>query len=297
LRKRFPWQPIQEPFMPETPADGPNAAMIAYWNDSAGPSWVAAQEVLDAQLRPLGLAAIKALDPKPGERLLDVGCGAGETALELARRVGPSGAVLGADISGPLLGRARQRAEAAGLTNASFKQTDAQTDEFQPVDGVFSRFGVMFFDDPTAAFLNLRHALKPGGRLVFVCWRPLAENAWMTVPTAAIAPLLPAPPPPPIPNAPGPFAFADKDRVHAILEAAGFAHIHIAPHDEKIGGGDLDLAARTTLSVGPVAMAVRQNPALKDRMVAAVREALKAHQGPDGQVLLPSATWIVTARP
>jgi len=282
--------------MPESPADGPNAAMIAYWNDSAGPSWVAAQEVLDAQLRPLGLAAMKALDPKPGERLLDVGCGAGETSLELARRVGPSGAVLGADISAPLLALARRRAEGAGLANASFKQTDAQTDGFEPVDGVFSRFGVMFFDDPTAAFLNLRHALKPGGRVVFICWRALAENAWMTVPMMAVAPLLPAPPPAPQPGAPGPFAFADKDRVHAILEAAGFTHIHIHPHNEKIGGGDLDVAARTTLSVGPVAMALREHPALQDKMVAAVREALKAHQGADGQVLLPSATWIVTER-
>jgi SAM-dependent methyltransferase len=278
--------------MSEEPGN-PNAAMITYWNDSAGPSWVAAQEVLDAQLRPLGLAAIEALHPRPGEHLIDVGCGAGETSLELARRVGPKGSVLGADISAPLLAAAKKRAADAGFDQASFKQTDAQTEGFEPVDGVFSRFGVMFFDDPTAAFLNLRHALKPGGRVVFVCWRALAENAWMTVPMAAVAPLLPEPPPPPKPGAP---AFADKDRLHAILEAAGFEHISIRPHNEKIGGGDLDMAARTTLSVGPVAMAVRENPQLKDEMIAAVREALKKHQGEDGQVLLPSATWIVTAR-
>src|ERR1700722_16858165 len=191
--------------------DGPNAAQIAYWNETAGPSWVAMQDDLDRELRELGLAAMAALAPRAEERLIDIGCGCGATTLELARRVGPGGGVLGVDISAPMLGVARERAAAEGLAQAGFL----------PVDGAFSRFGVMFFEDPVAAFANIRAAVSPRGRLAFVCWRALAENPWMTVPMAAILPLLPAPPPAQTPGAPGPFAFADRDRLFAILRDAG----------------------------------------------------------------------------
>src|SRR6516162_234670 len=135
-------------------AAGPNAAQISYWNDSAGPTWVAEQDALDAELRPWGEKAMAALAPKAGERLIDVGCGCGTTTLALAERVGPGGQVLGGDISAPMLAVARRRAEQAGLAQATFAQVDAQTYQFEPADGVFSRFGVMFFADPTAAFAN-----------------------------------------------------------------------------------------------------------------------------------------------
>jgi SAM-dependent methyltransferase len=277
------------------PADaGPNAAQIAYWNESAGPSWVAAQDALDAQLRPLGLKAMAALDPRPGERLIDVGCGCGDSSLELARRVGEGGAVLGADISAPMLAVARRRAEAAGLSWATFIEADAQTHAFEPADGVFSRFGVMFFADPTAAFANLRRALKPGGRVAFVCWRPLADNPWMTVPMLGVAPLLPEPPPAPPPGAPGPFAFADGERVRGILEGAGFTDIAIDASDQPMGQGDLATAARMALSVGPVAMAVRAWPELRERIHAAVQAALAPYETPDG-VRLNASVWIVRA--
>src|SRR5450432_999963 len=151
--------------------DGPNAAQVAYWNDTAGPTWVAMQDVMDVQLGELGLKAIAALGVRPGERVIDVGCGCGGTTIELARRVGETGRVLGADISAPMLAVAKGRAAAQALNWASFEQADAQTYLFEPADAVFSRFGVMFFADPVAAFANLRLALAPAGRLAFVCWR------------------------------------------------------------------------------------------------------------------------------
>jgi SAM-dependent methyltransferase len=273
---------------------GPNAAQITYWNESAGPSWVAAGDALDGQLRPLGLKAMAALSPQPGERLIDIGCGCGDTTMELARRVGAEGAVLGADISAPMLAVARARAAAAGFSQARFVEADAQTRIFEPADGVFSRFGVMFFTDPTAAFANLRRALRPGGRIAFVCWRALTENPWMTVPMAGVLPLLPEPPPAPPLDAPGPFAFADPARVLNILTAAGFGEIDIHESRQQIGWGDLETSARTALSVGPVALAVRSNPDLTDKIAAAVREALAPYATRDG-VKLDSSVWIVRA--
>jgi SAM-dependent methyltransferase len=274
--------------------DGPNAAQIAYWNASAGPTWVAMQDALDAQLRDLGLAAMAALDVREGERVIDIGCGCGDTSMELARRVGSGGKVLGADISAPMLQVARRRADELGLGWARFVEADAQIHDFEPADAAFSRFGVMFFAEPATAFANIRRALQPAGRLAFVCWRALAENSWMTIPMAAIAPLLPPSPPPPA-DAPGPFAFADRDRVQRILSEAGFTQISIEPHNQAIGGGDLDTSVRTTLSVGPVGAALRENPLLQAPIAAAVRSALAPHAGDDG-VKLPSASWIVTAR-
>ncbi|HUZ13005.1 MAG TPA: methyltransferase domain-containing protein [Caulobacteraceae bacterium] len=277
-------------------AAGPNAGQIAYWNETAGPNWVAMQPALDREIEPLGLEAMRALAPAEGETLVDLGCGCGATTLELARRVGAGGSVLGADLSAPMLAVARARAAAAGLGQARFVQADAQVHPFAPADGAFSRFGVMFFADPAAAFANVRRALEPGGRLAFVCWRALAENPWMTVPMAAARPLLPGPPPPaPDPAAPGPFAFADRDRLADILARAGFADVRIEPHDRSVGWGDLDSSTDTVLRVGPLGAAVREHPQLKPAIAAAVRAALEPHLGADG-VLLGSATWIVLAR-
>jgi SAM-dependent methyltransferase len=282
--------------MTDLAAEGPNAAQITYWNATAGPIWVAMSDALDSEIRPLGLAAMTALAPQVGERVIDIGCGCGDTTLELARRVGAGGSVLGADISAPMLDVARRRAGEAGLAQASFVQADAQAHAFAgDADAVFSRFGVMFFADPAAAFANIRRGLKPGGRLAFVCWRPLPENPWMTVPFAAAAPLLPAAPPPPDPLAPGPFAFADPVRVRGILVEAGFADIAIDPHDEKVGWGDLEQSAQVSLRVGPLGAVVRDNPQLAGPIEAAVREGLRPYLTETG-VLLDSATWIVTAR-
>ena len=277
-------------------SDTANTDQIAYWNDKAGETWAALQTELDRQLEGLGEAAINILAPAAGERILDVGCGSGQTTLALAGRVGADGLVLGVDISRPLLEAAHRRAAEAGAARARFLEADAQAHPFDSAafDAAFSRFGVMFFADPAAAFANIRAALKPGGRLAFVCWRAMMENPWMTVPLAAGLAHLP-PPQPPTPGSPGPFAFADAERVRGILQTAGFSQIDIRPHDAMVGGNDLDSAVRTALRVGPLGMLMRDNPGAREAVQASVREAIAANMK-DGRVQLPSATWMVTAR-
>jgi SAM-dependent methyltransferase len=280
-------------------AAGPNAEQITYWNEQGGPKWVALQETLDAQLVRFGEVVMDRLAIGAGERVLDVGCGCGSTSLELGRRVGPSGAVLGVDVSTPMVARARERAAAAGAANVAFVVADAQTHPFEPerFDVLFSRFGVMFFQDPPAAFANLARALRPGGRLGFHCWQALMENPWMTVPLFAALQHVPPPTPPP-PGAPGPFAFADAERVRGILAGAGFAEIDFeSRHDTMgVGSGSLDEAADFALQMGPASIAIREaTPETIAKVRASVREALAPHQTPDG-VRLATSSWIVTAR-
>jgi len=271
-----------------------NADQVAYWNDQAGATWAALQPSLDAQIAPLGLCAIDVLAPLPGERVLDIGCGCGDTTLEIARRVAPGGEVLGLDISAPMLEVALERAAVEGVTAAGFRQADAQTATFDTqFDAAFSRFGVMFFADPAAAFTNIRAALRPGGRLAFVCWRKPGENPWMMVPLEAALRFVP-PPPPMDPHEPGPFAFADAGRVRSILLAAGFADIVTAPLDMAIGGFKLAQALDVALQVGPLGKLLREAPGRRESVVGAVRDALAAHDTGQG-VWLASATWIVSA--
>jgi SAM-dependent methyltransferase len=279
-----------------TETAGGNADQIAYWNAVAGETWASLQDHLDRQLEPLGVRARQALAPRPGERILDIGCGSGQTTLDLAEAVTPGGTVLGVDISRPMLDLARRRA--AGVAGVSFQEADAQTFAFEPAsfDAAFSRFGVMFFADPVAAFRNIARALKPGGRLAFVCWRTPQENIFMSLPMAAAASVLPPPDaPPPPPSAQGPFAFADPAHVWDILGKAGFGDIEITAHDQKIGSGDLDSTLDVTLKIGPLGAMLREHPDRRDAVIDAVREALRPHLDEEG-VRLDSASWIVTAR-
>jgi SAM-dependent methyltransferase len=270
-----------------------NAAQIDYWNAAAGLTWAAFQRQLDRQLEPLGAEAMRVLSPAPGERLIDIGCGCGHTSFALAERVGPEGTVLGVDISQPMLEVAERRA--AGAARPHFRQADAQADDLGDAafDGAFSRFGVMFFSEPAAAFRNIRRALTHSGRLSFVCWRSLAENPWMSVPLAAARPMLP-PLPPPDPIAPGPFAFSDPARVETILTEAGFGSLRITPFDTRIGSGGLDETMALTLRVGPLGAALRENPELAPAVKDVVRAALAAYLTDQG-VMLPAAVWIVSA--
>lgn len=278
-----------------------NREQREYWNERAGPVWVRWQERLDRQIRPHGARAIEALGPRPGERVLDVGCGCGDTALEIARRVGPDGAVLGLDVSAPMLERARERAAEAGLAHLRFQHGDAQVAPLEPAswDALASRFGVMFFEDPVAAFGNLASALRPGGRAAFVCWQPPQANPWVMVPMAAVAPLLEMPPPPE-PGAPGMFALGDAERVRAILDRAGFEAVSVEALELAMapGGGELDRAVELFLEVGPVAALLREQEAdevLRARVASAVRDAFAAHER-EGALSLGSAAWLVTAR-
>jgi SAM-dependent methyltransferase len=257
-------------------------------------AWAEVREQLELQLAPLGRRALAALAPRPGETVLDIGCGGGETALELARLVAPDGAVTGVDLSAAVLAFAQRRAK--GCARVRFIHADAQVFPFETAsfDTAFSRFGVMFFDDPTAAFINIRRSLRPNGRLGFVCWRALEENLLDFVPLRAASAHLP-PQPAHNPDAPGPFAFANPDRARSILERAGFEKIEMTPYDEQVGSGDLDTMLAVCSRVGALGKILRENPELRAATLPAVRSALAAHNGPHG-VRLNAATWVVTAR-
>jgi len=242
-----------------------------------------------------GQVLIDQLRIRPGERVLDIGCGGGETSLDLARAVSPGGAVLGVDISRTLLEVAARRA--AGLdTDVRFEVADAQTADFggERFDAAFSRFGVMFFADPATAFANILKALKPGGRLAFVCWRPPQENPLMTAPFRAAEHLIP-PQPPSDPLAPGPFAFADPERVRRILGEAGFGQVAIRPFDAKVGGWTAEEALIVAQRVGPLGTILRENPELRPKVLDAVTEEMQRHTSADGKVRMGAAVWIVTA--
>lgn len=269
-----------------------NAEQIEYWSGQAGDIWVAQQTRLDNQLAPLGLTTVAALAPSRGEVIADIGCGAGQTTQQITERVAPDGRALGVDVSTPMVALAKKR-----FPDLSFTEADAATYQFpEKLDAVFSRFGVMFFTDPVAAFKNLASQLRPGGRLAFVCWRAPDENPIMTLPMqAAVQAGLPKPLPPDDPYAPGPFAFANKERTQGLLEKAGFKGVSLAPHDERIGGNDLEGALELALHVGPLGRLLREQPQLRDSVIDAVRDALRPFET-GGKVMLPSATWIVTAR-
>jgi SAM-dependent methyltransferase len=275
----------------------PNAEQIGLWNDQMGKTWSLLHERLDRQLDPIGRAAMHKAGFRAGDLVLDVGCGCGETTLEIAGRIGP-GRIVGLDASAMLLAEARRAAEAKGIANASFVQGDGQVwtspDRF---DALFSRFGVMFFEHPEAAFANLRGALQSGGRMAFACWRKPADNLWLALPMRATAHLLP-PLPPSDPNAPGPFAFADETRLAAILKGAGFAEIAIEPLDLRTGGDSLEESVHLSLRVGQLGSALRQigaSDGLKRKVEATLREALAPYVE-DGVVKLPAAAWIVSGR-
>ncbi len=289
---------LQPPCMEMLEAVGPNAEQIRYWNELAGPKWVAHTQIIDKPITSLGLRAMERAAIAPGERVLEVGCGCGTTTLEIARRVGTRGAVTGVDISTVMLEKAQQIMRDAGVTNVRFENADAQTHPFAAAsfDVVFSRFGVMFFTDPDAAFANLRAALRPGGRLAFVCWQALEHNEWMLVPLAAALQHVPPPPLPP-PGAPGPFSFADPERVRGILSRAGFVDIACDAVTEvlTLDAGGLDQTIDFILQMGPTGHLLREaSPHLLPLVADAVRTAVAPFVTPDG-VRMSSAAWIVSA--
>ena len=279
-----------------------NAYQVADWNGPSGERWVANQVRLDAMVAVFGQAAIEAAAPATGERVLDVGCGAGASSLALAARVGATGQVLGVDISEALIGRAR--ALAPQETPVLFQVADASNAGLPEgtFDVLFSRFGVMFFEDPTMAFAHMRRALRPGGRVAFVCWRGAAENEWVRVPMGAIKGIVP-PSAPTDPEAPGPFSFSDQGRVRRIQAEAGFTDIAMTPFDASVPLGEgatrdaaISDAVKMAVEVGPVSRALAdQSDDTRARASAAVRSAFAVLPG-ERSVMCGGAAWIVTAR-
>ncbi|MBB6424773.1 class I SAM-dependent methyltransferase [Sphingopyxis sp. JAI128] len=271
------------------------------WNGDSGSRWAANLDRLDLMLEDFGRAAIDAADAKPGEHVLDIGCGAGVSSFLIASKVAPAGHVLGVDISEQLVEIAR--AAAPPGAPLEFRCADAATHPLPAAhfDLIFSRFGVMFFDDPVAAFDHMRGALKPGGRLAFICWRGAHENDWVRLPMAAIRDIVQ--PAPADPDAPGPFAFGDRDRLNAILERAGFSEIGIDPFDATISYGRgatreaaIDDALDLAFQVGPLSRALGDQPDdIRARAATAVRAAFAERPGVNS-VLIDGAAWIVTAR-
>ena len=271
-----------------------NAEQVAYWNGPEGRHWADREDRFDAMLAPFLAPVLDAAGVGAGSRVLDVGCGNGA----LSRAAAVRGAVVtGVDISAPMLERARAHAAADGLA-IDFVEADAQVHHFSGGhDALVSRFGVMFFADPAAAFANLATALDPGGRVAFVCWQAQPLNEWVAVPALAMLPIV-GPPEMPPPDAPGPFAFADRTRVEGLLAGAGFTDVGCEALTPSIllGGGlslDDTVAWLAEGGMGKRFLAGADGPTA-DRALAAVREALGPFVTPDG-VRMATAVWLVSA--
>ena len=268
------------------------AEQAAYWKGPGGQGWLAAYQRIQRAIGGIGDLALSAAAARPGEQVIDIGCGTGGTTAALARAVAPGGHVLGVDISEALVETAR----AQRLDNATFVVGDATTHPFKDgaCDLVFSRFGVMFFADAVVAFRNIRRALKPSGRLVFVAWRTPQENPWATVPVRAALPFLPPQPKPP--EDVGQFSFGDRNRVERILAESGFGTPRIEAIDRQIWMGDsvAEVVAGSG-RFGPLARAFAgAEPAAIDRAKQAIAEVLAPLEKPEG-VSLPGACWLVQA--
>jgi SAM-dependent methyltransferase len=274
-----------------------NVEQAAAWDGPSGAVWVAREERQNESLGPHTDALFEAVDIGTTDRVLDVGCGCGETT-RMCARLAVDGHALGVDLSSAMLERARSRAAEEGIVNAEFVQADAQVHEFTPAsfDLVVSRFGVMFFADPLAAFTNLGRAMAPGGRFAAMVWQPLAANEWMWAPRDALALGRPLPEPPV--DAPGPFGLADPSRTRAILAAAGF--VRVAHDDVDVPfrfGADADEAVEYARGVGLIRAALEPFEADVETMARAL-DALRAvmveHESDDG-VVFESRAWVVTA--
>lgn len=270
------------------------AEQAAYWNGAGGKGWLASIERIERGIGDFGKAALAAANARPGEKVIDIGCGLGGTTRALTDAVGLGGHVLGVDISEELI----QGARSHRVPNATFVLGNAATHPFEAAsyDLVFSRFGVMFFGEPVAAFKNFQQALKPTGRLVFVCWRKPDENPWGLVPVRAAAPFLP-PLPKPGPEDPGQYAFGDPARVERILKESGFGAIAIEPLDVPIWmGADAAEVVANAGRFGPLARAFADaTPDQIEKAKAAIATVLKPHESAAG-VVLPGACWLVAAK-
>lgn len=278
-----------------------NAGQVAFWEGDPGRAWVRLQPELDELHAPVLTELLARADARRGERVIDVGCGAGTSSLAFAGRVGPHGRVVGIDISRPLLDRARTLARQSGHDHLGFRLADAQDAAFDigSADLVASRFGVMFFADPVTAFANLRRALKPDGRLAFVAWTGADDNPWFAVP-GAIATRHLGPPEPAPPRAPGPLAFAEADYVREVLTDAGFQAVEITPLEVMLIGA-ADAVAETAIArhVGPIARRLREvepPPAVVDALMAEAAQAFRAFETPAG-IRIPARVHLVHARP
>ena len=280
-----------------TPSGVFNEEQRNRWNGADGEYWTRQQDRLDRTLAPVIGPLLDFAEPRPGSTVMDVGCGCGATTVELANAVGPSGRVIGLDISEPMLANARERLRE--FSNTTLLLGDAANLPVRDLGAelMTSRFGVMFFGDPVAAFANLRTGLVPGGRVRFACWRPINQNPWIQIPLHAVyehAPRLGTPDP----EEPGPFSFADTARVTRILTAAGFTAPSFTPLDVQLdiaAGGTFEDAVVQSSEMGPARRALADQPDdIRAAALQSIRRALTPYASPTG-VKLPGAIWLVAA--
>ena len=273
-----------------------NQAQIDFWNGPTGQKWAKHQTDLDRNLADIGAASLVLADARPGERVLEIGCGNGSLSFALADIVGPSGDVMGVDVSQPMLEIARSRVT---TSNVHFIEADAAAYPFMPDrDLIFSRFGVMFFVEPAAAFANIHKAAAKGARLAFVCWRAVEENEWAMRAWLGVKPFVPDFKDIP-PNAPGPFAFADRERTHGILAEAGFRDIVIEPFNGhmRLGTSPEHAALQLTSLIGPASRALRDaDEDTRAKARAAIAKDMAALQGSAPEIAPGTACWLVTAK-
>lgn len=273
-----------------------NADQVSCWNALAGQQWVHQREHMDILLGPVSDVLFSQAEIAPGMSVIDIGCGCGDTSLRAGRQVGPDGHVLGLDISRPMLDQARSRRPAE--LPVTFTEGDATTYPFTPTaDLWFSRFGVMFFAEPLVSFVNMRKALRPRGRVAFVCWREMHLCSWLTVPYDAALRHVPRPDDAP-PNAPGAFALADERYVRSILKNAGYIDVVMQPSDlllDLAAGRGLAAAINCVLQIGPTSRLLIDQPAqVRADAVGSISESLKRFKVGES-ILLGGAIWMVTA--
>jgi ubiquinone/menaquinone biosynthesis C-methylase UbiE len=274
---------------------------VEFWNNVLVPKFVRWKHILVDGLTLHSAKVFPSLQVKQGDRVVDAGCGFGDTAMELARRVGPTGSVLAIDCCDGFLEYGRRDAKAAGISNITFLEADVQTYPFKPVHGFcFSRFGTQFFENPVAGLRNMRASLKPGGIMTMIVWRGIKDNPWLGHAKDIVLRFLP----PPGENAqtcgPGPFSMADPEVVTKQLEIAGYKDIEFERVDAQVFvGKDVDDAADFQLAIGPAGEVYREAGKLAEERHAEIAAALKAELAkyvrPNG-VMMDSSSWKVTAR-
>ena len=283
--------------------DGPNAEAIEAWDTILFDKFSRFRWLLTRGLGAHGDAAIARLAPKPGERVIDLGCGFGDTTLDLARAVGPTGLAVGVDAARRFVEAASADAATNDVQNTRFEARDVQTDDLGgPYDGAFSRFGVMFFASPVAAMRNVRRALVPGGRLVAAVWRRREDNEWMYVAQQIVEAIVPPPETHDAPTCgPGPFSMAGADLVTDQMKKAGFTAITLERHDADLCiGRSIDEALAIALALGPAGETIRlagdRAEEVRPRVESALRDAFARFERPDGTVWGPSSVWLLGAR-
>jgi ubiquinone/menaquinone biosynthesis C-methylase UbiE len=277
-----------------------NNEFTAFWNNVLAAKFERFRDILLVGLGSHSNAPLAALRLAPGSRALDVGCGWGDTAIELARKVGPTGSVVGLDCCDAFMEKGRRDAQREGLANVRFVDADVQTYRFQPeYDFCFSRFGMMFFANPVAAMRNVRNALKPGGRLMFITWRRIEDNPWAWIPKKVVLEFLPPPGEDAQTCGPGPFSMASPDVVTPQLEAAGFVGIGFERVDAPVMvGRTVEQAMQFQLALGPAGEIFREAGDEAERRRPEIEQALRAELArhlENGEVVMQSGSWTITA--